>query len=98
MPRPRNTLVLRYPDGTERVPRAKEVVRDIPTGTVYCQQAGGGGGYGDPYERPADLVAEDVRNELISPARAAADYGVVVDPASFAVDEAATEKLRNARR
>jgi hypothetical protein len=31
-------------------------------------------------------------------ARAAEDYGVVVDPASFAVDEAATDKLRSAKR
>jgi len=94
---PRNTLVLCYPDGAERVPRAKEVVRDIPTGAVYRQRAGGGGGYGDPFERAAALVAEDVRNELVSVARAAEDYGVVVDPASFTVDEAATEKLRSAR-
>jgi N-methylhydantoinase B len=95
---PRNTLVLRYPDGRERIPRAKEVVRDIPTGALYSQQAGGGGGYGDPFERPAELVAEDVRNELISLARAAEDYGVAVDPGSFAVDAAATEKLRSAER
>ncbi|MEJ2122295.1 MAG: hydantoinase B/oxoprolinase family protein [Alphaproteobacteria bacterium] len=95
---PRNTLTLNYPDGQERVPRAKEVVRNIPTGVLYRQQAGGGGGYGDPFDRPAALVADDVRNELVSIARAAEDYGVVVDPASFAVDEAATDKLRSAKR
>jgi N-methylhydantoinase B len=95
---PRNRLTLGYPDGSERVPLAKEVVRDIPTGAVYRQQAGGGGGYGDPFTRPADQVAEEVRNEFISVAGAAADYGVVVDPDSFAVDAVATDKLRSARK
>ncbi|MDH3236834.1 MAG: hydantoinase B/oxoprolinase family protein, partial [Alphaproteobacteria bacterium] len=94
---PRNQLTLKYPGGVERTPLAKEVVRDIPSGAVYQQYAGGGGGYGDPRERPAEQIAEDVRNELISPARAAADYGVVVDPDTFEVDAAATKKMRSER-
>jgi len=95
---PRNRLTLRYPDGVERVPLAKEVVREIPSGAVYEQQAGGGGGYGDPFARSPSLVAEEVQNEFISVERAAADYGVVVDPMSFAVDEAATASLRGPRK
>ncbi len=37
-----------------------------------------GGGYGDPLERPAELVLRDVQDALISPARAASVYGVQV--------------------
>jgi N-methylhydantoinase B/oxoprolinase/acetone carboxylase alpha subunit len=57
-------------------------------------QIGGGGGFGDPFEREIELVASDVRAGLVSVEAAAADYGVVVDPKTFAVDVAAT----NARR
>ena len=95
---PRNELSLEEPDGSIRRPKAKEVVRDIRPGTVYRQRAGGGGGYGDPFARPADLVAEEVRAELISLDCARRDYGVVVDPKTFAVDEAASAKLRKAAR
>ena len=95
---PRNELTLEEPDGSIRQPKAKEVVRDIATGTVFRQRAGGGGGYGDPFARPADLVAREVRAELISPQSAKRDYGVVIDPKTFAVDEAASAKLRKAVR
>ena len=94
---PRNELVLDYPDDATRTPLAKEVVRDIPTGAVYRQTAGGGGGFGDPFERPADRVAEEVRAELISIERARTDYGVAVDPETFAVDQAATATLRRTK-
>ena len=95
---PRNELTLEEPDGSIRQPKAKEVVREIPAGTVYRQRAGGGGGYGDPFARPADLVAEEVRAELISPESARRDYGVALDAGTFTVDAAATAKLRKAGR
>jgi N-methylhydantoinase B len=89
-----NQLHLTQPDGTVRRPKAKEVVRDIPTGSVFVQQAGGGGGYGDPFRRTIRSVADDVRNELISVASARTDYGVVIDPQTFEVDADATKQLR----
>lgn len=89
-----NRAVLRQPDGTERVAKSKQILRDIPKGTVLNQLAGGGGGYGNPFERPAELVAQEVRNELISVEAARRDYGVAVDPKTFALDAAETEKLR----
>jgi N-methylhydantoinase B len=55
-----------------------------------------GGGFGDPLERSCDLVASDVRSELMSADRAWTDYGVVLDP-SGAPDQAATVRLRAAR-
>ena len=90
-----NQLYLTQPDGTVRRPKAKEVVRDIPTGSVFVQQAGGGGGgYGDPHRRATDQVANDVKNELISIASARTDYGVVIDAQTFEVDVNATQALR----
>ncbi|MBB6123686.1 hydantoinase B/oxoprolinase family protein [Sphingobium subterraneum] len=53
----------------------------------------GGGGYGSPMERDADVVAEDVREGWISSERAKSVYGVVLS-ADGAVDAAATAELR----
>ncbi|MBW2016531.1 MAG: hydantoinase B/oxoprolinase family protein [Deltaproteobacteria bacterium] len=89
-----NRIELRYPDGTVKVPKSKEIIRDIPKGTVFYEMAGGGGGYGDPRERPVERVLEDVRNGVVSPRSARDDYGVVVDAETLRVDEAATKRLR----
>ena len=89
-----NSIELRYPDGTVYRPRLKDIVSDIPAGTVYHQIAGGGGGYGDPRLRDAERVAEEARNGVVSPARARDLYGVVVDEVTWAIDESATAELR----
>ncbi len=54
----------------------------------------GGGGYGDPHDRPQEAVFEDVRNGLVSPQQAEAIYGVVIDVQSWTVDTAATAACR----
>jgi len=57
----------------------------------------GGGGYGDPFERPVKKIVWDVRNGLVSVAGAREDYGVVItNPQTLTVDMAETEKLRRA--
>ena len=66
-----------------------------PGGTI-TNFTGGGGGWGNPYEREAGKVAADVRQGLVSPERARADYGVAVDPITFVVDVPATAALRSA--
>ena len=53
----------------------------------------GGGGWGDPLERDPEAVAADLREGYIS-AEAAADYGVVLDPACREADLKGTEALR----
>jgi N-methylhydantoinase B len=93
-----NEIRLRYPDGRERVPRTKEIVRGIPRGTRYRQLAGGGGGYGDPFRRPVEDVLADVKNELVSVAAARRDYGVWVNPRTLALDAKRTARLRATRR
>ncbi|CAB5076068.1 unannotated protein [freshwater metagenome] len=56
---------------------------------------GGGGGWGNPFERASSAVAEDVKQGFVSVGKAKDDYGVVVDPKTFAVDESATAALRS---
>jgi len=96
-PGSRNAITLSYPDGTRRQAKTKEIIRGIPPGTVFKQLAGGGGGYGDPLERSAELVQADVRNGLISVEAARADYGVCIDPHTLALDAARTARLRRTR-
>ena len=89
-----NKIELIYPDGKVYKTTSKDLVENVPSGTIWYQEAGGGGGYGDPLLRPAGKVAEEVRNGVISVERARSDYGVVVDALTFEVDEVATKKLR----
>ncbi|MGO4119202.1 hypothetical protein ACEQ6C_39185, partial [Rhizobium ruizarguesonis] len=44
-----------------------------------------GGGYGNPFDRPAEKVARDVKNGYISLAQAKEKFGVIVDAKTFAV-------------
>ncbi|CAM5479675.1 hydantoinase B/oxoprolinase family protein [Eoetvoesiella caeni] len=89
-----NSIVITYPDGTKLKPKAKEIIRNIPKGAIYRQHAGGGGGYGEPFERSHEDVLSDVLGGVLSVAAAQAEYGVVVDPQSRSVNEQATQKLR----
>jgi N-methylhydantoinase B len=70
----------------------------IRRGDVFRHVLAGAGGWGDPLERDPAAVLRDVRNELLSPAKAAADYGVIVDLAGRTVDAAATARARDAIR
>ncbi len=65
---------------------------------VLVNNTGGGGGYGNPLLREPSRVARDVRNGFVSVNAAERDYGVVVDPSSYAVDELATAGRREALR
>lgn len=54
----------------------------------------GGGGWGDPLEREAARVRDDVLDGFVSAESALADYGVVLDPQTLEVDETATRQRR----
>ncbi len=75
-------------------PNAKVLVSQLKPGDAFRISSGGGGGYGPAFERPAEVVAEDVRQGYVSVRAAREKYGVVVDPETFAVDRAATAALR----
>ncbi len=89
-----NSIELRYPDGREHRPLSLDLIRGVPAGTVYRQLAGGGGGFGNPHDRPRELVAEEVRAGIISVEAAREDYGVVLDEHTFEVNEQATAAER----
>jgi N-methylhydantoinase B len=69
----------------------------LPAGTVVRIRTTGGGGWGDPLERPVEEVLRDVAWRKVSVAGAREDYGVVVRDDGTA-DAAATEALRAERR
>ncbi len=92
-----NFIELRHPDGTLHRPTTKDIVRGVPEGTVYHQHAGGGGGYGDPKQRPAVKVLNEVRDGVISADAARDVYGVAVNPQTLELDDSETARLRGAR-
>jgi N-methylhydantoinase B len=51
--------------------------RQLKAGDRVRMSTGGGGGYGDPRERPVELVQRDVIRGFVSPGSARDDYGVV---------------------
>ncbi|MFH1754443.1 MAG: hydantoinase B/oxoprolinase family protein [Candidatus Latescibacterota bacterium] len=89
-----NKIELQYPDGTSVQTTTKDLIENVPEGTILCQLAGGGGGYGNPCLRDARQVAREVKNGIISIELARKLYGVAVDPDSFELNEAETTRLR----
>jgi N-methylhydantoinase B/oxoprolinase/acetone carboxylase alpha subunit len=63
----------------------------------FMFESTGGGGWGNPFERPAETVLEDVLDEYVSIAQARDMYGVAIDPATMKIDEKATRSLRSVR-
>ena len=75
----------------------KNIIQTIRTGETITNLNPGGGGYGNPFERPIEKVVWDVRNGLVSIEGARADYGVAItDPETLNVDLVETKRLRAA--
>jgi N-methylhydantoinase B len=88
-------------------PQPKAFIPLVPGDRVQLNPAGGGG-YGDPFRRPLELVLNDVINGYISLEAADREYGVVIrylgdqnqlvrPPELYVIDEAAT-RLRRAMK
>ena len=88
----RSTKRLERADGTQEWLPAKCDGVKVKEGDVLYFNTWGGGGWGNPLERDADLVAFDARRRLIS-VDGAKRYGVVI-AADGSVDSGATKKLR----
>lgn len=69
----------------------------VPLNSLAIVRTGGGGGWGDPLERDAALVAADAAEGLISRRAAHELYGVVLR-GSMSLDESATQRLRDRLR
>ena len=89
-----NKIELHYPDDRVYTATSKDLVTDIPAGTIYVQHAGGGGGHGSPYERPPQRVREEVKNGIISLDAARRLYGVALDPETLELLAEETARLR----
>lgn len=69
----------------------------VPLNSLAIVRTGGGGGWGDPLQRDAALVAADAAEGLISRRAAQELYGVVLR-GSMSLDESATQRLRDRLR
>ncbi len=82
----------------QKLPTMPMAMIALRKGDVFRHVSAGGGGFGPAWEREPVLVAEDVREGKVSLAAARSEYGVVIDPATLEVDEAATRAQRAAMR
>ena len=84
----------------ERAVDALADAEPVLAGEVIRIRTTGGGGWGDPLDRPYDEVLRDLRWHKVSAAGARDDYGVVVTgpPGEPVLDQAASDALRAARR
>lgn len=88
-----NNIVVVHPD-SDRQEHVGVSYNHFQANERIANLTGGGGGWGDPLDRDPRRVATDVELGLVSLESAASDYGVVVDPLTFEVDEEDTSKLR----
>lgn len=87
-----NTVLLR--PGTEREESVGASYNYLDAGDVLANLTGGGGGWGDPYQRKPEAVLADVRAGLVSVTHAFDDYGVAVDPKTLTLDLQKTKARR----
>lgn len=86
-----NKRLVRKDGSVEWLPAKCDGV-EVKEGDVLYFNTWGGGGWGDPCERDADLILTDVSRGLVS-RQGAERYGVIIDEKGK-VDVAGTEKLR----
>ena len=73
------------------------ILDTIKPGDTITNMNPGGGGYGNPLERPIEMVVSDVRNGLVSIKGAKDEYGVVIkNKKTLEVDISASNQLRTA--
>ncbi|TDJ43002.1 MAG: hydantoinase B/oxoprolinase family protein [Gammaproteobacteria bacterium] len=88
----RSRKLLIHTDGSEELLPAKCDRIQVAKGDLLHYDTWGGGGWGDPLQRPIEEVAFDVEAGLVSPG-GARRYGVVIGD-DFVVDDSATRRLR----
>ena len=68
----------------------------LAAGDAFVMRTGGGGGWGDPFQRDPALVLRDVRVGLLTIAQARDAYGVAITADPLGVDQEETARLRTA--
>ncbi len=89
----KNTVLVE--PGTEQEREVGCSYNNFGAGGTITNLTGGGGGWGNPFERDIEKVVEDVRQGYVSAAAAQAHYGVAVDAITLEVDDAVTAQLRD---
>jgi N-methylhydantoinase B len=92
---PRKVGRLELDRGGERQVVTKNSIITIKPGERVTNMNPGGGGYGNARQRPVASVLRDVRDRIVSIEAARVEYGVVIDPDTHVVDDAATMALRS---
>ena len=64
-------------------------------GDVLRLETGGGGGWGNPFDRDPEHVLRDVRNGYVSAEGAEEAYGVVIDAETHTIDSEGTARARS---
>ena len=80
--------------GTDREEHCGGFYRPMVAGDVLENNTGGGGGWGDPFQRDPARVMADVREGYVSVEAARRDYGVAIDLDTWSVVEEETSRLR----
>ncbi|HVA91535.1 MAG TPA: hydantoinase B/oxoprolinase family protein [Chloroflexota bacterium] len=84
-------ILVRADGATQRLPSKCDEVQVRP-GDMLIYRTAGGGGWKDPFDRPAELVEADVAKGLVSREKAERDYGVALG------DREGTARLRERLR
>jgi N-methylhydantoinase B len=92
------TWLIRQDGSRETLPAKTDHVK-VQSGDRIVLHSAGGGGWGDPLQRDAQRVAEDVARALLTAAAAQDVYGVVLNSgATITIDQRATRELRARRQ
>ena len=70
----------------------------MEAGDILRLETPGGGGYGQPLDRPPELVLRDVRRGYYDRETAEEEYGVLIKEDGLEVDTEATDQLRSSLR
>ena len=84
--------------GEEHYDNISLVVKPAQDGDTLYAYSGGGAGYGDVLERDPQSIVRDLEDDLVTHWAAQNIYHLVYDEVSLRVDEAATERKRQAVR
>jgi N-methylhydantoinase B len=83
--------------GSDEFRSADQIMRPVPAQSEVIIRTGGGGGWGDPFEREPHAVLTDVLEGLVSVEAARQTYGVAIESTTMRIDDAATLITRAGR-
>ena len=89
----RNRVLVNPGDANEKVVGVSN--NEFGVGGKITNLTGGGGGWGNPFEREPERVLQDVIQGYVSLDAAERDYGVKINAATLTVDLALTNGLRS---